>query len=227
VADFYAARSATITPLPWQTFAPPFPRGSRATPFATWENYVEARDGAASHTASAEAPVCSQTVNGMIADILKLIVAIAAQVRRDTAEPFETRADHLLEGMDAILAENAALRAKFAEPRYASVNRNPVEQANPVGDDAAPARRSPFSSFPAPRHGGRRASGSARTLTAPEHLRRLRSVGAREWRPLGPSLSLPPTSRHTPYLWIRSNCGRPGGNSCLRQSKHLVSENMR
>jgi hypothetical protein len=26
VADFYAARSATITPLPWQSFAPPFPR---------------------------------------------------------------------------------------------------------------------------------------------------------------------------------------------------------
>ena len=25
MADFYAARSATITPLPWQTFAPPFP----------------------------------------------------------------------------------------------------------------------------------------------------------------------------------------------------------
>ena len=27
VADFYAARSATITPLPWSTFAPPFPAG--------------------------------------------------------------------------------------------------------------------------------------------------------------------------------------------------------
>ena len=26
VADFYAARSATIPPLPWQTFAPPFPK---------------------------------------------------------------------------------------------------------------------------------------------------------------------------------------------------------
>jgi len=27
VADFYAARSATITPLPWSTFAPPIPTG--------------------------------------------------------------------------------------------------------------------------------------------------------------------------------------------------------
>jgi hypothetical protein len=25
LAEFYSARSATITPLPWQSFAPPFP----------------------------------------------------------------------------------------------------------------------------------------------------------------------------------------------------------
>ena len=27
VAELYSARSATITPLPWQTFSPPFPMG--------------------------------------------------------------------------------------------------------------------------------------------------------------------------------------------------------
>jgi hypothetical protein len=27
LAEFYSARSATITPLPWQSFAPPFPGG--------------------------------------------------------------------------------------------------------------------------------------------------------------------------------------------------------
>jgi hypothetical protein len=27
VAEFYSARSATITPLPWQSFAPPFSGG--------------------------------------------------------------------------------------------------------------------------------------------------------------------------------------------------------
>lgn len=32
VADFYAARSATITPLPWSTFAPPFPLPMRPQP---------------------------------------------------------------------------------------------------------------------------------------------------------------------------------------------------
>jgi hypothetical protein len=118
-------------------------RGTRATPFATWETYVEARDGAASHKAPAEAHVYSQTVNGMITEILKLIVAIAAQVRRDTAEPFEMRADHLLEGVDRILAENATLRAALARPRDASIDGDPVEQAKPASDDAAPAPRSP------------------------------------------------------------------------------------
>ena len=34
VADFYAARSETIPPLPWQTFAPPFPRLPREAIFA-------------------------------------------------------------------------------------------------------------------------------------------------------------------------------------------------
>ena len=51
MADFYAARSATITPLPWSTFAPPFPASAvyakKVEALAAALNVPEARAGAA------------------------------------------------------------------------------------------------------------------------------------------------------------------------------------
>jgi hypothetical protein len=132
-------------------------RGARATAFSTWEKHVEARAGTASCSASAETPVYSPTVNGMIAEVLKLIVAIVDQVRSETAEPFEMRTSPLLRSMDGILAENAALRAALAQPRGASVD---ARQAHHIGHGAAPARRAPLLILPSPRRGPREGLGA-------------------------------------------------------------------
>jgi hypothetical protein len=130
-------------------------RGSRSTPFTTWESFVEARGRPAPQAVPVATSAYSSPVNGLIADMLRIVVAITAEVRRETAEPLELRADHLLGDIDRLLADRAALEAEIADLRAAQVEAAATPKAEAFGEDGAPRRSLlvilPLEPRPAPR----------------------------------------------------------------------------
>jgi hypothetical protein len=87
--DMELKKSAAITPKSLHEALGG--RGSRSTGFTTWKNYVAARGRPAAPPVPLATGGYSSTINGPKAEVLRIIVAITTEVRREAAEVIRRR----------------------------------------------------------------------------------------------------------------------------------------